>query len=154
MSSCLKVIVNEESLNFEKTTSSVLSVLLLIHGFVKTNHTILWFIRKVIEIISKLQTNRIYLWTKQKIHLTLLVRICDLAAPLVFILRTSRRKVIDQSPRFKNFGLSRNSLNPTSRPDLRPNSDDSLYHVIDSCKIFGSTLGVRPNENKTDFGWF
>ena len=62
--------------------------------------------------------------------------------------------LILQNPRFKNFGSSRNSLNPTLRPDLRPNSDDSLYHVIDSCKIFGSTLGVRPNENKTDLGWF
>ena len=37
--------------------------------------------------------------------------------------------------RFKNLDSSRNSLNPT----LRPNSDDSLCHVIDSCKIFGST---------------
>ena len=44
-----------------------------------------------------------------------------------------------QSQRYKNFGLSRNSLSPTLRPNLRPNSDDSLYHVIDSCKIFGST---------------
>ena len=43
------------------------------------------------------------------------------------------------------------SLNPTLRPNLRPNSDDSLCHVIDSFKIFGS---VRPNENKTDLGWF
>ena len=62
--------------------------------------------------------------------------------------------VFYQSPRFKNFDSSRNSLNPTLRPDLRPNSDDSLCHVIDSCKIFGSSLGVRPNENKTDLGWF
>ena len=41
-----------------------------------------------------------------------------------------------QSPRFKNFGSSGNSLNPT----LRPNSDDSLCYVIDSCKIFRSTV--------------
>ena len=54
------------------------------------------------------------------------------------------------SPRFKNFGSSRISLNPT----LRPNSDDSLCHVIDSCKIFGLKYEVRPNENKTDLGWF
>ena len=59
-----------------------------------------------------------------------------------------------QSPRFKNFGSSCNSLNPTLRPNLRPDSDDSLCHVIDSYKIFGSTLGVRPDENKTDLGWF
>ena len=58
------------------------------------------------------------------------------------------------SPRFKNFGSSRNSLNPTLRPNLRPDSDDSLCHVIDSCKIFGLTLGVRSDENKTDLGWF
>ena len=45
----------------------------------------------------------------------------------------------DLNPRFKNFGSSRKSLNPTLRPNLRPNSDDSLCHVIDSCKIFGST---------------
>ena len=51
--------------------------------------------------------------------------------------------------RFKNFDSSRNFLNPTLRPYLRPNTDDSLFHVIDSCKIFGSTQGVRPNENKT-----
>jgi len=56
--------------------------------------------------------------------------------------------------RFKNFGLSRNALNPTLRPNLRPNSDDSLCLVIDSCKIFGSTLGVWPNKNKTDLGGF
>ena len=43
----------------------------------------------------------------------------------------------NQSPRFKSFGSSRNSLNPTFRPNLRLNSDDSLCHVIDSCKIFG-----------------
>ena len=32
------------------------------------------------------------------------------------------------------------------RPNLSPNSDDSLFHVIDSCEILGSTCGVRPNE--------
>ena len=53
-----------------------------------------------------------------------------------------------QSPRFKSFGSSRISLNPTLSPNLIPNSDDSLCHVIDSCKIFGSTYGVRLNENK------
>jgi len=26
--------------------------------------------------------------------------------------------------------------------------------VIDSCNIFGSTLGVRPKNKKTDLGWF
>ena len=61
---------------------------------------------------------------------------------------------IGQSPRFKSFGSSRNSLNLTLRPNLRPNSNNSLCHRIDSCKIFGSTSGVRPNENKTDLGWF
>ena len=48
----------------------------------------------------------------------------------------------------KTFDSGRNSLNQA----LRPNSDDSLCHVIDSCKIFGSTKRVRPNENKTDLG--
>ena len=43
------------------------------------------------------------------------------------------------SLRFKNFGSSHNSLNPTLRHNLRPNSDNSLCHMIDSCKIFGST---------------
>ena len=59
-----------------------------------------------------------------------------------------------RSLRFKNFDSSRNSLNPTLRPNLRPNSDDSLRHVIDSCKIFDPTYGVRSKENKTDLGWF
>ena len=58
------------------------------------------------------------------------------------------------SPRFKSFCSSRNSVNPTLRPNLRPNSNDSMCYVIDSCQIFGSTEGVRPNENKTDLGWF
>ena len=50
------------------------------------------------------------------------------------------KKVSFQSSRFKNFDSSRNALlKPTIRPNLRPNSDDSLCHVIDSCKIFGST---------------
>ena len=52
------------------------------------------------------------------------------------------------SPLYKNFGSSRNCLNPTLRPNLRSNSYDSLCHKIDSYKIFGSTDGVRPNENK------
>jgi len=43
------------------------------------------------------------------------------------------------SPRFKNSDSSRNFLNPTLRVHLRPISDDSLCHVIDSGKIFGST---------------
>ena len=43
------------------------------------------------------------------------------------------------SSRFKNFGSSRNSLNQTLRPNIRPNSDDSLCHVIDSYNILGST---------------
>ena len=46
------------------------------------------------------------------------------------------------SQRFKNFCSSHYSFNPI----LRPNSNDSFCHVIDSYKIFGSTLGVRPNE--------
>ena len=54
------------------------------------------------------------------------------------------------SPRFKNFGSNRNSLNTTLRPNLRPNSDDSLCCLIESCKIFGWTEEVRPNINKTD----
>ena len=45
-----------------------------------------------------------------------------------------------QSPRFKSFRSGRNSLDPALRLNLRLNSDDSLYHVIDSCKIFCSTL--------------
>ena len=45
-----------------------------------------------------------------------------------------------QSPRFKNFGSNRNSLNLTIRPDLQPNSNDSLCHMIDSCKIFGKVF--------------
>ena len=56
---------------------------------------------------------------------------------------------IHSAPAIQNFDSSRNFLNPTLRPYLRPNTDDSLFHVIDSCKIFGSTQGVRPNENKT-----
>ena len=64
------------------------------------------------------------------------------------------KKLRTQSQWFKNFGSSRNSLDPTLRPNLRPNSDDSLCHVIDSCEILGSTLGVRPDENKTNLGWF
>ena len=64
------------------------------------------------------------------------------------------KNVLLQSPRFENFCSSRNSFNPTFRPNLWPNSDDSLCHVIDSCKIFGSTWGVRSNENKTNLGWF
>ena len=52
-----------------------------------------------------------------------------------------------QSPRFKNFVSSRNSLNPTLRPNLRPNFDDSLCHVIDSCKIFGSTVESCSHKN-------
>ena len=35
----------------------------------------------------------------------------------------------------KTSDSSRNSWNLT----LRPNSDDSLFHGINSCKIFGST---------------
>ena len=66
---------------------------------------------------------------------------------LIVLIKTN---ILNQSPRFKNLDSSRNCLNPT----LRPNSDDSLCHVIDGCKIFGSTQGVRPNENKTDCGWF
>ena len=57
--------------------------------------------------------------------------------------------VAHPSPRFKSFGSSLNSLNAALRPNLRPNSDDSLCHVIDSCEILGSTW-VKPNENKTD----
>ena len=56
------------------------------------------------------------------------------------------------NPLFKSFGSGRNSLNPALRPNLRPNSDENLCHVIDSYKILGSTYGVRPNENKTDLG--
>ena len=46
---------------------------------------------------------------------------------------------LELSPRFKSFGSSLNSLNAALRPNLRPNSDDSLCHVIDSCEILGST---------------
>ena len=62
--------------------------------------------------------------------------------------------IIDQSQRFKSFESSRNSLNPGLRLNLRPNSDDSLYHVIDRCKLFNSTYGVRPIVNKTYFVGF
>ena len=47
------------------------------------------------------------------------------------------------SPRFKSFGSGRSSLNPALRPNLRPNSDDSLCLVIDNGKTLGSTYGVR-----------
>ena len=57
------------------------------------------------------------------------------------------------NPLFKSFGSGRNSLNSAVRPNLRPNSDENLCHVIDSYKIFGST-SLRSNENKTDLGWF
>ena len=50
--------------------------------------------------------------------------------------------------------MSRNSINPGLRLNLRPNSKASLCHVIDSSKIFGSTYGVRPNENTTELGSF
>ena len=40
------------------------------------------------------------------------------------------------------------------RPNLRSNSYNSLCHVIDSCTILDSTYELRPNENKTDLGWF
>ena len=43
------------------------------------------------------------------------------------------------SPWFKHFCLSYNSLNPTVRPNLWPNSDNSVCHMIDSCKIFSLT---------------
>ena len=43
--------------------------------------------------------------------------------------------LLNQSPRFKSFGSSLNSLNAALRLNLRPNSDDSLCHVIDSYKI-------------------
>ena len=42
-----------------------------------------------------------------------------------------------QSPRFKSFCLSLKSLNADLRPNLRPNFDDILCHVIDSCEILG-----------------
>jgi len=35
------------------------------------------------------------------------------------------------SPRLKRFSSGCNSLNPALRPNLRPNSDDSLCHPID-----------------------
>ena len=46
-----------------------------------------------------------------------------------------------QSPRLINFGSSRNSLNTTLRPNLRPNSDDSLCHVI--CQLQDLRLDLR-----------
>ena len=55
---------------------------------------------------------------------------------------------VTQSRRFKNFGSSQNFLNPTLRPDLRPNSNDSLCHVIESCKIFGSIKELGPKKIK------
>ena len=44
-----------------------------------------------------------------------------------------------QSSRIKSFGSSLNSLNAALRPNFRPNSDYSLFHMIDSCEILGST---------------
>jgi len=35
------------------------------------------------------------------------------------------------------------SLNPTLRPDLRPNSDDSLCHVMNSCNLQDLRLDLR-----------
>ena len=49
---------------------------------------------------------------------------------------------------FKGFCLGINSLNPALRPNLRANSDNSLCHVIDSCKILGSTLELGPMKIK------
>ena len=39
------------------------------------------------------------------------------------------------SPRFKNFGLSRNSLNPTLRPSLRPNSDRPWLVLVENKEL-------------------
>jgi len=49
-----------------------------------------------------------------------------------------------QRPRFKNFSSGRNSLNPALKPNLRPNSDNSLCHMIDSIEI----LGLGPKKIK------
>ena len=38
-----------------------------------------------------------------------------------------------------NLNPQINFLNPTLRPNLQPNSDDSVCHVIDRCKNLGST---------------
>ena len=43
-----------------------------------------------------------------------------------------------QSPWFKSYGSGRYSFNPA----LRPNSDDSLCDMIDSCEILDSTYRV------------
>jgi len=37
---------------------------------------------------------------------------------------------------------------PALRPNLRPNSDDSLFHVIDGFEILGLTCIDRPNKIK------
>ena len=49
------------------------------------------------------------------------------------------------SPQFKSFCSGRISINPA----LRPTSDDSLCHMIDSFVILGSTYNGRPIEKKT-----
>ena len=72
------------------------------------------------------------------------MKICGLFLIWFFLIPHLLRKAtpndyIFQGPRFKNFYSSRNSLKPTLRPNLQPNSDDSLCHMIDSCKIFGLT---------------
>ena len=40
--------------------------------------------------------------------------------------------IIGQRTRLKSFDSGRNSLYPALKPNLRPNSDDSLCHKIDS----------------------
>ena len=57
-------------------------------------------------------------------------------------------------PAIQKLWLEPYFLKPDFKAKPSPNSNDSLCHVIDSCKIFGSTLGVRLNENKTDLDWF
>ena len=52
-----------------------------------------------------------------------------LCSPAIYIFISN--DVFVQRPRFKSFGSGRNSLNPALRPNLKPNSDDSLFHVID-----------------------
>ena len=58
---CLRVFVNEKPLNLEKPTSSVLSVLLFIHGYNK-NVTSLLSLKLSLTFVMKLSTQKIWIW--------------------------------------------------------------------------------------------
>ena len=81
----------------------------------------------------------------RRIYATLLTRLCDLvyfhyiksirsSKELIFCLnlKSSNPYIFETWARDLKIS-TRNSLNPTLRHNLWPNSDDSLCHVIDSC---------------------